>query len=362
MSAEIPLEFDGYMAPVTLHFDTEASPQYLYKLKEAINSQLKDHSKFFKLPVMKLTTFPCNLLQHANWITDVCMSFNHFTMIPVNVQLKRLTVDHNKLTSPFTVPIHIETIYVDSNNLKKVVLKNGNDNKEVFCSNNLIETIVGDFSKIQKLVCSNNQIKKLLLGESFISHLNCGNNRISELTLPLTLTHLLAYTNELDGPLDLRRYERLRYINVVGNNLSSLLLPPYAQTVECSSNSIKYLKVRDNVLYLLCSNNQLDTVYLHTKLKYVTLENNPLRKVVFRGTPSDIAGLNLKNTNIKIVTPYAFLEKVINEYECSNDMKTRVKKIPIIITNSSAYCIQKWWKKRTWNAIPEDCSVLEIDI
>jgi len=366
MIAEILIDFDNYSDKIVLHFNVTSIPQYVYVLKDTINSQLQDKSDYFKLPNMHLTQFPSDLFHKAYWIKNACMSFNKFTTIPSSIELGNLMIDNNKLLSPFVVPSLITSISICSNNIKVIKLQNDNSNKELVCSSNALTSIIGNLSKIKKLVCSNNNLMELVLDDArLMTYLNCGNNKIHSINIPLNLIYFNAYSNKLEGTMDLRKHKKMLFVNIVGNCLTNFYPPPCAKTIECSSNQLKYLRVGDYMENLLCSNNQLDTLYIHTKTKNIISSYNPLRKIVIREQEKkniSHLSIDLNESHVKIVTPIRFLSTILASYYKSNTLDNKTKHGPEMVINSSAYCVQMWWKKNMYPLFSDDGSNLKISI
>lgn len=214
-------------------------------------------------------------------------------IIPKNI--KYMFISNNNLT--YIPKGIIEVLYIKKNKLSGLIFIDSEYLlKHIDASYNNINNFITYSSKFIKIELKNNFLTDINIQYSYLNYLDISNNLLNNKLIKNmekwncinTLTYLNMSSNNLEGFIDLTKFNSLITLNLSNNKITELILPDSIVNLYVSSNKLTKLIIKGiNKNNIYCSSNFIKNIYIETNINYL------------------ISNDNSNNFNIRIKNPYS---------------------------------------------------------
>lgn len=193
---------------------------------------------------LALTEFPNISNEYKEKIKNLFIAENSLEILPDLSdfkQLETLDISNNRLTNIIKLPLTLIELCCQSNKLSHLPSYSECPNlKRIECSKNEIKEIPS-YSKLESLICNNNIIHTI--GKSPLKYLNCSVNKLTKLDQYHNLVDLMCNNNNIS---DILIYRKLKYLEIIQTNISSIPFMENLEEVYCEKNTVKQISKRYN--------------------------------------------------------------------------------------------------------------------
>jgi Leucine-rich repeat (LRR) protein len=179
--------------------------------------------------------------------------------------LQTLDISNNKLTHIPKLPISIEELIVNDNNITNI------DN---------------DLPNLKRLNAKNNKICKINYNRN-IESMYINNNPISEIT----------------------RLDKIYYLDISNTNIDNLESLPSLTYLDCSHTKIQHIPKMDLLEHLICSESNVQDIDTMNSLKFLEIINTKVKKLKYMRNLCAMSYHNDNNFDISSSYKIKFIKK-----------------------------------------------------